>query len=40
MEVSIKEILLSSKEIAERVKGLGEEISRDYSGKELMVIGI
>ncbi len=40
MEESAKEILIGSKEIAERVKGLGEKISRDYSGKELLVIGI
>ncbi|NTW06007.1 MAG: hypoxanthine phosphoribosyltransferase [Peptococcaceae bacterium] len=40
MEGSIKEILISREEIAERVKVLGEKISRDYFDKKLMVIGI
>ncbi|NTW06052.1 MAG: hypoxanthine phosphoribosyltransferase, partial [Peptococcaceae bacterium] len=34
MEGSIKEILISREEIAERVKVLGEKISRDYFDKK------
>lgn len=32
--------LFSSKEIQSRVKELAEEISRDYSGKDLLAVGI
>jgi hypoxanthine phosphoribosyltransferase len=33
-------ILLTEKKIQERVRGLAEEISRDYAGKELTVVAI
>ena len=36
----IAEVLLPAGEIARRVKELGNEISRDYRGKSLFVIGI
>lgn len=36
----IAEILLTEDEIHLRVKALGQEISRDYSGKDLVLIGI
>lgn len=36
----ISEILLSQDEITQRVRELGTEISRDYQGKELVIIGI
>lgn len=36
----IGERLLSEEEIGRRVRELGEEISRDYSGRELVVVGI
>ena len=34
------EVLLSANEIAKRVKELGAEISRDYTDKDLLVVGI
>ena len=39
-ELNIAEILISEAEIAARVRELGEEISRDYEGKELLLVGI
>jgi hypoxanthine phosphoribosyltransferase len=36
----IEEILISTKEIQQRVRELGAEISRDYAGVELRLIGI
>ena len=35
-----KELILDSRTIQNRVRILGEEISRDYSGKPLVVIGV
>ncbi|MDD6769831.1 MAG: hypoxanthine phosphoribosyltransferase [Inconstantimicrobium porci] len=40
MREDIKEILLSEEEIKSKVKELGAEISRDYEGKELVVVGV
>lgn len=40
MNSGIKEVLLSEDEIVRRVKELGEEITRDYNGKDLMLVGI
>ncbi|MBI4248702.1 MAG: hypoxanthine phosphoribosyltransferase [Elusimicrobia bacterium] len=39
-EPEIKEILISREKIQSRVRELGEEISRDYAGKPLMLIGV
>ncbi len=36
----IDHILLTEPQIASRVQALGEQISRDYQGKELLVVGI
>jgi len=36
----IEEVLLTEDDIKKRVAELGEEISRDYQGKELMLVGI
>ena len=36
----ISEVLLSPETIAAKVKEIGEEITRDYQGKELIIIGI
>lgn len=36
----LAEVLLTPEEIARRVQELGAEITQDYQGKELMVIGI
>ena len=40
MTNDISHILLTEEQIAERVKELGEEITRDYYGKEPIVVGI
>jgi hypoxanthine phosphoribosyltransferase len=36
----IGRILFSARQIQSRVRELGEEISRDYAGKELLMVGI
>ena len=36
---SVQEVLLTEAQIAERVRQLGQEISRDYEGKDLVVVG-
>lgn len=36
----IKEILVTEEEIQKKVKELGEQITRDYQGKNLMLVGI
>ncbi len=36
----LSEVLIDEKEIRKRVEELGKEISADYSGKDLVVIGI
>ena len=33
-------VLISAEEIKKRVREMGEEISRDYADKELVVVGI
>lgn len=40
MENAVKEVLITNEEITKRVKELGEEITKDYKGKDLMVVGI
>lgn len=40
MEEVIKEILVTEDEIQKKVKELGEQITRDYEGKNLMLVGI
>ena len=40
MEDIIKERLVTSEEIDEKVKELGKQITEDYSGKNLMLVGI
>ncbi|HWJ02523.1 MAG TPA: hypoxanthine phosphoribosyltransferase [Verrucomicrobiae bacterium] len=40
METSIGKVLLNEAEIAAKVKELGEQITRDYQGKNLLVVGI
>ena len=39
-DVSFKEILISRDEINSRVKQLGHEISQDYLGRELHLVGV
>ncbi len=36
----LKEILISKDDLQERIAELGEEISRDYAGKELLLVSI
>lgn len=36
----IKEVLYSEEQLAKRVKEMAEEISKDYCGKDLLVVGI
>lgn len=36
----IDEVLFSEKDIAQKVSNLGEMITKDYSGEELLVIGV
>ena len=36
----IKEILYSEEQLAKRVKEMADEISNDYNGKELLIVGI
>lgn len=40
MQNDIKEILLTEETIRERIKEMGQQISKDYNGKELLLIGI
>ncbi len=34
------EVLFSEEQIAQRIKELGEEITREYTGKELVLVGV
>ena len=38
--MSEKELVITQADIAQRVKELGAEITRDYKGAQLMVVGI
>jgi len=40
MKDDVKEILFTEEEIAEKVKELGQQISKDYHGEDLTVVGI
>jgi len=40
IDISKKEILISSSEINQRVAQLGKEISEDYQGRELHLVGV
>lgn len=40
MQNDIERVLLSEKEIIAKVKELGHELTQDYIGKELLVVGI
>ena len=35
----IKEVLFDKQQIADRVAAVGRQISKDYAGKDLLVIG-
>lgn len=36
----LQEVLLSTETIQERVQQIGEQVSRDYAGKELLLVGV
>lgn len=40
LEEDISTVLISEEEIARRVAELGQQISQDYAGKDLMLVGI
>ena len=40
MIIEVKEVLLTEEEISFRIKELGKEISKDYKGKDLLLVGI
>jgi len=40
VEKDIKKILINEEELIKRIKELGEEITNDYKGKELVLVGI
>lgn len=40
MNRDIKKILVTEEELAELTKKLGEQITRDYAGKKLLVVGV
>ncbi|MCL2222409.1 MAG: hypoxanthine phosphoribosyltransferase [Oscillospiraceae bacterium] len=40
MKDDFREILFTSEQIAERIKELGAEITKDYAGKKLMLLGV
>ena len=40
MKDDLREILFTSEQIAARIKELGAEITRDYAGKKLMLLGV
>jgi len=40
MKNDIKEIILEEQKISERINSLGKEVSKDYQGKDLVLIGI
>lgn len=36
----IEKVLISEEELASRIKAIGEEITADYAGKEILMIGV
>ena len=40
MEQDILKVLIEENSIQERVRSLGAQISRDYEGKKLLVLGV
>ena len=39
-KVEAGRVLISEEEIAQRLRGMGEQISRDYEGESLLVVGV
>lgn len=40
MKNDVSKVLITKEQIAEKVKEIGEQISKDYKGKRLLVIGV
>lgn len=40
MDVPMTEILITEEELQARIKELGEEITKDFSGKDVVVVGV
>ena len=40
MEKDVKEVLISEEELKQICKNLGEQITRDYEGKKLLVVSV
>ena len=40
MAASVGEVLISSEQLELRIQQLGSEISRDYAGKDLVIVGV
>ncbi len=40
MAASVGEVLISSEQLELRIQQLGSEISRDYTGKDLVIVGV
>lgn len=40
MEQDIKEVLLNEEQLKSKIKEIGKQISQDYEGKDLMLVGI
>jgi hypoxanthine phosphoribosyltransferase len=40
LEQGVGEVLIDQERLSERISELGEEISRDYAGRELLLIGV
>lgn len=40
MKEDVKEILLNEEEIRKKIREIGQNISRDYAGRELILIGV
>lgn len=40
MDRDIKEILISEEQIQNRIAELGEQLTRDYAGKDLVIVGV
>ena len=40
MKEDIKEILFTEEQLREKIREIGEQISKDYEGKDLVLVGV
>ncbi len=40
MDLSVESVLISEEELQERIKELGQQISHDYAGRNLLLLGV